>query len=463
MKDQNKVIFYNFKRFLGNKKLKNKDGFTITELIVSSAISMLVLTAGYTLIKMTIDLNKSDEISLKLNAKIDNALDFVTDEINSSKRVLTDISQQPKRCNRPQGEFVLGLTLPDQVIDVSAYRKANKNNSQFLRTQLSCPIIYTLVRDSSYSGTRGSSYKLMRRGPAINEKGYYIPTKVNDTLIADRIRYKPVDEMYCSSGWNKKTIRGIIICTDKYRKSAEIGISAETNKNHNKYNFLSKTSGGYSKIQDDALMGDINKAGSGVGSKKGQPCAGCKLFGTPVTSTKITFFIDISGSMNWGRIRGKRPMDVAKEELIKNIQKLNDGVKLQVIAFNSYSRKLFRNGPQVLNNGTRYEAIRWVSRLYAGGGTNPWQGVSESMRSQDVGQMILMSDGWTRTSGYCQHLRRYMRYADCYKDYNDNVRSTTGTGPVQIDSVSINNNFCRSGGWMGELSSKNGGNCSVVR
>lgn len=459
MRNTNPLLIYYIKNLRDIRKRSNKKGFTITELLVSSAISMLVLTAGYTLIKMTLDLNKSDETVLKLSGKIDNALDFVTDEINSSKRILTNISQQPNRCARPAGEFVLGLTLPDQALDVSSYRKANKNNTQFLRTQLNCPIIYTLIRNSKYSGTRGYSYKLMRRGPSINEKGYYVPSKVNDTLIADRIRYSPIDVMLCSSGWDKRQVKGIVMCTDKYRKSAEIGISAETNLNYNKYNFLSKTSAGYSKIEDESLMGDINnnKAGKGI------PCAGCKLFGTPVTSTKITFFIDISGSMNWGRLRGKRPMDVAKEELINNIQKLNDGVKLQVYAFNSYSRPLFRNGPQVLNNKTRYDAIRWVSRLYAGGGTNPWAGVNQAIQSQDVGQMILMSDGWTSTYGYCQHLRRSMRYSDCFKDYNENVRSKTSEGTVQIDSVSIKNDFCSSRGWMGDLSSKNNGNCTVIR
>ena len=450
---------YKFKNKYFRKKNYANNGFTITELLVSSTVSILVLTAGFTLIRMVLDLNKSDEIALKLSGKIDNALDFVVDEINSSKRVLTSISQQPNTCTKPSGEFVIGLSLPDQALDVSAYKKTNKNNTQFLRTQLNCPVIYTLVKNNNYSGKRADSYKLMRRGPAINEKGYYIPTKVNDTLVADRIRNSPVDTMNCATDWTKRTIKGIIICTDKYRKSAEIGISAETNKNYDKYNALSKTSAGFSKIQDDELLGNNNNIG---GSAQGQPCAGCKLFGTPVTSTKITFFIDISGSMNWGRIRNKRPMDVAKEELIKNIQKLNNGVKLQVIAFNHYSRKLFPK-PQVLNNRTRSDAIRWVSRLYAGGGTNPWAGVSESMQSQDVGQMILMSDGWTSTYGYCQHLRRRMLYSDCFKDYNDNVRSSTSTGTVQIDSVSIKNNFCAGNGWMGDLSSKNGGNCTVIK
>ena len=74
-----------------------------------------------------------------------------------------------------------------------------------------------------------------------------------------------------------------------------------------------------------------------------------------------------------------------------------------------------------------------------------------------------MSDGWTRTTSYCKYTKRNEKIADCLKYYNDNVRSKTSTGTVSIDTVSIKNDFCRSGGWMGELSAKNQGNCSVIK
>ena len=53
------------------KKISSNDGFTITELLVSSTISLLVLTAGFTLVRMTLDLNKSNETALKLSGKIE--------------------------------------------------------------------------------------------------------------------------------------------------------------------------------------------------------------------------------------------------------------------------------------------------------------------------------------------------------------------------------------------------------
>ena len=44
---------------------------------------------------MNLEVNKSDETNLKLGGKINNALDFIVDEINSSKKVITKISDIP--------------------------------------------------------------------------------------------------------------------------------------------------------------------------------------------------------------------------------------------------------------------------------------------------------------------------------------------------------------------------------
>ena len=104
---------------------KNKDngGFTLAELIVSGFISLLVLLAGFTFLRMNLEVNKSDETNLKLGGKINNALDFIVDEINSSKKVITKISDIPSTCRPlPPGELVLALKMPDQAKDSSAYQ-----------------------------------------------------------------------------------------------------------------------------------------------------------------------------------------------------------------------------------------------------------------------------------------------------------------------------------------------------
>ena len=114
-------------------------------------------------------------------------------------------------------------------------------------------------------------------------------------------------------------------------------------------------------------------------------------------------------------------MEAAKDEVIRNIRGLSDGVKLQVVAFNHYSRYLWPSGPKELDPATRQQAVQFVSNLRAGGGTNPWNGLWKSMQSQDVTQIILISDGYTSTSGYCNG--RNQRNADCFQKYNKDIRA----------------------------------------
>ena len=434
-------------------------GFTLSELIVGTLISTLVLVAGYGLIGMTLRMNKSDEEYMKLGSKIDNALDFVIDEINSGKRILTEESQLPKICPKPSGEFVLGIKLPSQAIDLSQYKTNSQLNKSQTWKEVECPILYSLVKNKKLSN--GSSYfKLIRRGPSINEKGYYVPTNISDTLISENIKEKPIDVMKCDkkNGWTSKEVFGIIVCTDKNRKAAEIAISANLPKIiNNKYSkSLIRTSGGYSRIQDEEQMGSNSK---GV---IGQPCsnsATCNVFGTVISSRQVTLHVDVSYSMNWGRIKGKPPIDALKEELIRSLQVIDDGVFYQIVAFSNTSKKLFQSGPKEMNSLTRAQGIQWVLKLKADGWTNPWNGLLESIESAEVGQIILVSDGEPQDLiGWCPYTNKSQKYIDCIKHHNDNGRNNS----VQIDTISMKNNYCAKG-WLGIFASQNRGNCSLIK
>ena len=114
-KSMNQNFYYKLVNFL-LKKNKNDEGFTLAELIVSGFVSLLVLIAGFTFLRMNLEVNKSDETNLKLGGKLNNALDFIVDEINSSKKVITKISDIPTTCRPlPPGELVLALKMPDQA------------------------------------------------------------------------------------------------------------------------------------------------------------------------------------------------------------------------------------------------------------------------------------------------------------------------------------------------------------
>ena len=89
------------------------------------------------------------------------------------------------------------------------------------------------------------------------------------------------------------------------------------------------------------------------------------------------------------------------------------------------------------------------------------------MQNEKVEQVVLLSDGWTNTSGYCFHTRRYERYSDCYQKFNNDVRDNPNQTKFQdkviIDTLSIGNNFCSGSGWLGDLSAKNDGNCILIQ
>ena len=462
-------MYFYYKFILASfKKRNNNSGFTLAELIISGFVSLLVLIAGFTLLRMNIQVNKSDEINLKLGGKINNALDFIVDEINSSKRVITSYTDVPSTCRPlPQGDLVLALKMPDQAKSSSAYQTQNtgigsKTKSQnWIALAKDCPIFYNLVRDSSYRG-KGTSYILQRTGPSVDEKGFYNATDIKTTVVTNRIKSNFNDDIRCLTSnnhrWIRKQIKGIILCTDEKGKGAEIMINAETPRTIEGLT-VTKSSGAYARIQDDELM-KLGNAGGG-GSGQGQPCPSCTFFGGSV-KRKSTFFIDVSGSMNWGRIKGLTPMEAAKNELIKTIRTLpNDqGFYLNVVAFSHYSRKMW-NAPREVTSSTKMQAIAWVSRLRAWGGTYPWRGIDQAIQSSNVEQIVVLSDGWTSTRGRCFHNGRYYNFSQCYKDYNDQVRASKPEGTVQIDAVSLRNDFC-SRGWMGQLSSNNSGTCKHI-
>ena len=447
------------KRFSRRSKQKSINGFTLAELLVASAISAVVLSIAYSLVNVILTSNKNDNTNIALSTKIENALDFVVDEVKSSKNVISSWNDIPSRCvPQNKGEFVLGLTLPDQALTNDSYK--NKTNVNWKKVD--CPIVYTLQQDTSYKG-RGASYKLFRDGPQLDQKGFYIPTKLSQTLISDRIKYQPDDVMPCDTarGWSQRKVKGIIICTAPFNKAAEIGISAETVLQSNKYSTITKSSGGYAKIQDENLIGDIGTSFFNLGNNK-QPCSTppCCVFGRCSNTLEQTFYIDVSGSMRSCRAKGKNCLEAAKEEVMRVIAKLNEGVMLQVVKFNGSSTFLWPGGSKPVNPQTRSQAINFVRNLQPGGWTNPWNGLMRSIKDQNVSQIILISDGYADSRGVCNG--RSQKYADCFEQIN-NQREGMGWDPVKVDSISIGLDFCRTGGWMGEISNKTNGKCDVIR
>ena len=115
------------------------------------------------------------------------------------------------------------------------------------------------------------------------------------------------------------------------------------------------------------------------------------FYGIPISEGRITFVIDISGSMReplTGRaikdyIEGlsrlkdkeiKSRLDLAKEELVAVLEALPDNAAVQVIPY-SDSAAGFARAPEKLSKAARKKFTRRVRSLGAGGGTNIHDGL----------------------------------------------------------------------------------------
>lgn len=479
-----KIFFEKFKC----KKLN--DGFTLFELIISSSISLIVLTTGYYLSKTVSQYNKNDKTQIELFSKVDGTFDFIIDEINSGNRIISIKDKIPTSCLVPEGNFILGISLPTQASDSSAYQLGSGSGTSW--SKIDCPVIYYLKNPSSSSSNK-ITHELWRYGPSIDEKGFYQSISFSESLITDQISNQPLNEIKCSDGWTKKNIKGISICFDSYSRTAEINVTSNEKKFLNKDLFVTKTSAGSNRIQDDLLMGINN--GSDNDENSDNICSNldtCNLFGTKIVGN-ITFLIDVSTSMNNYLFRkNKTRLEAVKEELIKLISNLSN-IEFQVISFGSFDTKLWDKAKPATENN-KSEAINWVIKLTAQQlQTNPMESLMKVIEDPSTKQAIILSDGlptkqyWEYSAGvrYCDHTGYYESIDSCVSSYNISKRSDLGTASVKIDAISIPSyqrcgrrrycefQYCEASlnpityrpldNWMGRLSSSNGGKCSVIK
>ena len=454
-----------YKDYLSKKNNPNS-AFTLVELILSSSISMIIILVGYYLSNIVSQANKNDRNQIELFSKIDTATDFIIDEINSGKRILIYENNIDSKCTLPSGEFLVGISLPTQATESAAYSKSSDISNSW--ANIVCPVIYYLKQ-----GQNNSSFDLFRNGPKIDEKGFYTSTVFSDTLISENISKESLEDMNCSNSWTKISTKGISLCVDNYRRTAEISITANVQKFGGKNLYISKTSGANNRIQDDVLMG-INSTNQNNICKNSNSC---HLFGTKIIGN-VTFLIDNSGSMrgiNGSRIQGKIPIEAVKDQLIKAIVNLRN-TKFQVIAFGRNDKFLWDDpkSPKLATFENRLKAIKWVSELRANQRyTRPSSSLKKAIDNLDTDQIIILSDGEpSNFKPFCDSRGGPYSIDGCITEYNEETRKDTLGGSARIDTISLAidngssqtcNHRNNSYNWMGRLASANGGKCSVIR
>ena len=482
---ENSYILYK-KNLLNFYKKRSREGFTLAELIVSSTISLTILLAGYYFTNIITQLNKNDSSQIKLFSKLDSAVDFILDEINSGKEMLINRSQINSNCIDSNNEFLFGLELPNQI-------KNNANlefdGNDYLNTDnfinMDCPIVYSLVEDTKNNANK--TYKLIRKGPAIDVYGFYKSGSYKDSLVTDKVS-ENIDEisLIClSEEWEKIQIKGIELCVDKFRNAAEISITAVQNPSNTNPRFITKTSGALNRIEEKFIVGRTSNSYQENILSSSNVCLRepCNFGPIPLTGgineKSIVFLLDLSGSMSRisrdSRIQGVSRLQKAKIDLINAISNLKKDVKFQIISFGSRDQLMFKKGPQNASFSNKFYAYRWIlTRVAFQPETLPTNSIMNSIFDNDIGQIIIISDGQISRNESCPYKSSELTIDECATQYNFLERSNQDIGnnilednSVTIDSVSIGGNYCntfsKEDNWMGKISKQNGGRCSVLR
>ncbi len=444
---------------LKSKKEQTKQyqqtGFTLTELLVGALVASLTVAAGMKLSQVIVNNNKQSERNSAAIELADSAIDQIQQEIRNGEQLIDVESELPKGCDtyKQQGiEFLFAVDIPDQAMSLGAYDISTGKPDL---KAVECPIVYGTVGNTE-------EIKLHRIGTNINKFGYYTADKTSNTEILRHISKSTNRSLKCpSTRWKHIKRGGIEVCIDqRLKRMAKLTITLNNGRD-----LPGITAEGRTTQRQGSAMTEVMKqdAVAGANSNTVSKCksgSGCNFGGQPITCDKTSFLIDVSGSMGWGNNR----MGRAKRELLRAIDSCSDDAEINVTAFSSSgwgTERTAWNGPKKLTANNRAYLRQLVNGLYPRGGTDPWRHTNRMIQDQNVKEIVLLSDGGTWTSGtiYLGGKRYSGSFAQSYRSYNNNIRSTN---PVKIKTISFGGgNYCGSG-WMGQLADMNGGSCVVA-
>ena len=124
-----------------------------------------------------------------------------------------------------------------------------------------------------------------------------------------------------------------------------------------------------------------------------------KFFGIRIESHRVLFIVDVSGSMNepmrsrYVGESGRPRIEIAKEELSRAVEALEDNALFNILAFSGGVETWLEEGVASSKSKTREEALEYVDRLGALGGTNLYGALSAAFEDEDIDTIFVLSDG----------------------------------------------------------------------
>ena len=130
-----------------------------------------------------------------------------------------------------------------------------------------------------------------------------------------------------------------------------------------------------------------------------QITGGAKFFGIRIISHRVIFIIDVSGSMNelvrgeFAGENGAPRMEVAKEELAKAVEGLDEEALFNIVIFSSDVDAWLDAGVSSAEAGNKAAAKEYIERLGAMGGTNLYGALRSAFEDPDADTIVVLSDG----------------------------------------------------------------------
>ncbi len=145
--------------------------------------------------------------------------------------------------------------------------------------------------------------------------------------------------------------------------------------------------------------GELESIVAASEERKLRQISSAAFFGVRIESHRVLFILDVSGSMNEpmraeyvGEL-GRPRIDVAKEELAQAVQSLDAGALFNIAPFSGGVDSWLEEGVVGADDYSREDALVYIDRLGAAGGTNLYGSLEFAFDDPDVDTIFILSDG----------------------------------------------------------------------